>query len=793
VINMNSQIFGREDELEFLDRQWNGLDGRSGRAILISGSQGIGKSKLIAEFLSRIEKESDAEVLFGQCYQQNSRPLSPFITPLQNKASEIDEEIRVSNADKIVLFKKLFYQYGNLSRKKKLLLVIEDIHWADSLTVEFINYFIRNIINYNILLIMTYRVESVGLNHTSMVEVEELRRVMAKDPTLLELHLHELSGDDIILMITKGGELKYDGEILNFIEECSAGNPLFAKEWLTYIIQNKLIGKEGLPSGSIDSVRQFVPSTIKEVILGRFGLMNETQRTIFEYGAIIGPSFDIRWLEPIMDITSIEILSHLEGVEIGYDLLTIQNNIVSFYHESIWRILYDSIPQVQKRRMHLELANWLVSSQTNVPSSIICDQYQRGGDDEKTRIYAFKAASNLLSEFAVKEAEHYFRLTIELSPLKDSIWLSSIEGCADTLFEQSDYENAIPLFEEKLSQVGSDDERGRILLKLADCWAPMRYAKGSWVKYKELLDKVASLKNLRPEEEGEYWSDMSGYHSSKDEKDLSMECRKHSIECFKKTARWDKTAWELTCFGVQTNYYGNPCLGLGHIIEALEIYQGHSRPKGEEFAHMAYGETLLGLGLLEESEEQISVAVELSKEIGEYYEAIFGHYFLAMINLFRYDYENALAHAMIGVEIAENQDSSMFACMPGWEMVLSYIMMDDIESAKDVHEKLLNVYSSYASSSSAQLRAFINIITNIMEIVTTEGYDIEKMTSDLNVMNGKQNENLNKGLFLFFIGIVLKKYDMKKDANETLIKARDEFLAICNYPLVMEIEKILNE
>lgn len=184
-------LVGREPHLESLQGLLAQASGRQGQVVLVAGEAGIGKSRLLAEVRQRASGH-EALILQGSCFEQDaSFPYAPLIDllraffarrsaaeifdllgPLGGELVKLLPELGVHGvqptaplepeAEKRRLFETLTRFLCQLSERQPLLVILEDIHWADETSLEWLHFFARRLPSYPILLLASYRREEVS-------------------------------------------------------------------------------------------------------------------------------------------------------------------------------------------------------------------------------------------------------------------------------------------------------------------------------------------------------------------------------------------------------------------------------------------------------------------------------------------------------------------------------------------------------------------------------------------------------------------------------------------------------
>jgi DNA-binding CsgD family transcriptional regulator len=255
----SSTFVGRAQEIEELTCAWErALDGTAG-VVLVGGDAGVGKSRLLVE-LSHVVTAQGARWLVGACPSQGgdtqpfaplvgvlrgvlrSTPddeLAPLLAPARNDLARLLPELGEAGSDLIVvdtltassgrLFESAFGLLERLATERPLAIVFEDLHWADSSTLDLLAFLARNLTDERILLLGTYRTDELHRRHPLRPTLAELQRIGAVDRITLE----GFDADEVHVLLTDllGREVERDvaervarrsGGLAFFVEELAA-------------------------------------------------------------------------------------------------------------------------------------------------------------------------------------------------------------------------------------------------------------------------------------------------------------------------------------------------------------------------------------------------------------------------------------------------------------------------------------------------------------------------------------------------------------------------------------------
>ncbi|HEY6515678.1 MAG TPA: AAA family ATPase [Steroidobacteraceae bacterium] len=311
------QLLERQSELETLSRCLQEARAGSGKLILIAGEPGIGKSSLVEQFA--LEHRREARVLWGACDPLTTpRPLAPVReiaaqtvglgAPGTDEAESHDRLFRV-------LLEELSRRAGTAS-----ILVLEDLHWADEATLDFLRFIGRRMQRTSALLLATYRDEEVFPAHPLRLALGELTGLQ-----VVRLRLAPLSLAAVETLARESGR---DARLLH---ETTGGNPFFVREVLA-------------------SPGELVPETVRDAVLARLARSSGTTRELAELVAI-SPTRTEAWLVDAALGVCLAIVD--EAGDRG--LLEIQSDSVGFRHQLARLAVLSAIAPERVRAMHIRV------------------------------------------------------------------------------------------------------------------------------------------------------------------------------------------------------------------------------------------------------------------------------------------------------------------------------------------------------------------------------------------------------------------------------------------------------
>jgi DNA-binding CsgD family transcriptional regulator len=305
----NMKLIERAEFLSSLHDQFSIASEGEGHCVLVSGEAGIGKTSLIKTFSYEIK--NSGKIFQGTCDALfTPRPLAPlYDIALQMGNTVLNEILNAKDRTELfaVFFQELEKQTGTT------LIIIEDVHWADEATLDFIKFLARRITRLPCLFILTYRDNEIHASHP-------LRNVLGQLPpdSFTRLQLAPLSRIAVNeLAIEKG----YSGEDIYRI---TGGNPFYVNE----ILANYSYG---------------IPDTIKDSILSVYNHLNEKTKRVWSLMAILPTGFEIKYLQKI-DPSFLECIQNC----IQLRIIISEENILFFKHELYRRTIESSLSPFQR-------------------------------------------------------------------------------------------------------------------------------------------------------------------------------------------------------------------------------------------------------------------------------------------------------------------------------------------------------------------------------------------------------------------------------------------------------------
>jgi class 3 adenylate cyclase len=462
-------LVGRQDELSELEDALLAANRGVGRFVLLAGEAGIGKTRLARE-LERRARKLGCEVLWGSCSEAElSLPYLPFLEAIGGRLDEQDttalrEQLGpmvtelaqvfpqlgegVSTAGdrdpaqaKLRLFESMVALLDLWAGSATLLVVLDDIHWADSSTRELLEYLARRLANKRVMLLATYRSDELDRLHPLTRAVQTWRRGGLAETVSVDAIVSSQAAEMIAAIL---GADEVSPELASFVYERSEGNPFVLEEMLREAVDRGDVfqSESGWARRSLDTFE--LPETVREAVLLRLGRLEDEHIEVLRAAAVLGRSFDYGLLVDVAESDERSVLAALETA-VEHQLLEEETGATDRY---TWRhaltqeaILGDTV--LPKRlRAHSRAADALLASGG---SAMVVARHllaaERAGDavdaclraaDEAERAAGFAEASGLIERVLPRVDDPLVRARL-LNRMGRLRWLNGEPRAAEQL------------------------------------------------------------------------------------------------------------------------------------------------------------------------------------------------------------------------------------------------------------------------------------------------------------------------------------------------------------------------
>jgi DNA-binding SARP family transcriptional activator len=358
-------LIGREAELRSLREALALTASAPGRLVVVVGEAGIGKTRLMTELMGEGTRLG-RRVLLGRAHESEQvLPFGPWVDalragriiehltslapPWRAELSRLIPELGGSVAapgggagDSLQLFAGVAQAIGHLAARRPLLLVLEDLHWADEMSVRLLAFLGRRLGGWPVLLAVTVREEELPDAPVLRHALEELER----DGDLARLALGPLSHSDTLSLVRVRARTGSDEATLAGLAAhawtVSEGNPLVVVE----MVQAQAEGAAPLPQEGLR-----LPERVREIVSRRLERLSPRAQALATVAAVIGREFEFALVQRAARLGDEEAAEGIEELVRRRILHGIGDDF-GFTHERIREAAYASLLGVRRRALH---------------------------------------------------------------------------------------------------------------------------------------------------------------------------------------------------------------------------------------------------------------------------------------------------------------------------------------------------------------------------------------------------------------------------------------------------------
>ena len=439
-------LIGRAEELDLLLRRWAQATAGEGQVVLLSGEPGIGKSRLTAAVQEHIGAAPHVRIRYFCSPHHRDSALYPVIAQLERATGFERDDAAETRLDKLEallapnhpadgdialiaellsvaggeryppldlgpqrkkerLFSALLRRLDGLARRQPVLMIFEDLHWANPTSREMLDLMIDWVARMSVLLVITFR--------------PEFQHVWSGQPHVAIQTLNRLGSPDCAVLVRQlAGNAELPGDTVDEIVERTDGVPLFVEEVTKAVVE---AGADRLALGEIPASTLAVPATLSASLLARLDRLGSAVKQVAQTGAAIGREFSYGLLSASID--------RLGGRELNDALhRLVEAGVVFqrgapptaeylFKHALVQDTAYGTLLRGARRDLHRRIAEALETqfpALLEVRPEIAAHHFGEAAQVEKAVAYWRRAGEVSVAKSAVREATAQLRRGLDL-------------------------------------------------------------------------------------------------------------------------------------------------------------------------------------------------------------------------------------------------------------------------------------------------------------------------------------------------------------------------------------------
>ena len=414
------------------------LTARSGQVVLIEGEAGIGKSRLMHEVACYAQQQA-LPMLVTNCYEIERAIAYQPVIDLAMQACAAASEARLGKISPILLaeisalvpamatrlldlpslsadfpearqarlFHALVQLLDALAQDRQLILMIDDIQWADEASLRFLHFLARQIAGRPMLVACAYRDEELAANERLASLLESLHR----EPHTRHMALARLRPADTVTLLERLNDPQLSApKLAARLHRETDGNPFFLWSMMHSLSEGDCAVGD---SGSLP-----LPDALLESVRVRLSRVPHEDRLLLDVAAVLGRRFDFETLLALTQVAEARFLQTLESLVKRRLLREDQESgFYDFSHDKVREVVYRDIGTARRVLLHRAVAEMLeqqTSSETHERDARLAEHYERGKVWPKALFYLELAAEHSQKLFAMRESLVWFDRAVAL-------------------------------------------------------------------------------------------------------------------------------------------------------------------------------------------------------------------------------------------------------------------------------------------------------------------------------------------------------------------------------------------
>ena len=598
-------------------------------------------------------------------------------------------------------FRAFRWLLERLAAHKPLILILEDLHFADALTIDLLRFLFDGMANGpRILLLALLRSEKGHPSEHLPTQAE--RRLGTRCVRLVFDRLRPEESDQMVQTLLQ--EAKTPESVLSMVRQRADGNPFFIEAIVRDLLDNQVIELQpGEPVRVLRNLDEIaIPDTIQGMVVSQIDRLPPELKETLQAAAVIGPVFHLELIKRITDDAQVEDeLNQLAGMELVFESKTFPEVEYSFKNILIQEAAYACLLHKRQREWHDRIAEamqGMYQERLEDWYERLAHHYEHAQRPEPAYEYAVKSALKAKRIFANQNAVDHFRLALAHSEslvdpqpsLADlHIWMSEVyELIGDFDAAIASRRQAVASLTDPLQRADSERHIGRILEKqgkkedafdvyqqvytlleghsesvemarllMNESWVLNRMRKSEEAIQKcshalELFERLSSVEDI-----AQAHNNLAVFYEGQQELDRALQHNLKSMNLFRTLNNKRKLGNAFLSLGYVYDKRNERDTALGYFEEAIVTTEKIGNHYGAGTALMAKGRCYLDMGQLDEAESVLLRALRVHKELSLNLKIIANE--LALARVFQGKENYALAHSYLqdARTIAEADDN----------------------------------------------------------------------------------------------------------------------------------------
>ena len=603
MVARSSDVFvGRARELEELECALDSTRAGNGATVLVAGEAGIGKTRLASE-LAGCAGDAGFDVFLGRSidlvgtelpYQPLVDALRPLGDPRHVSAGRPGSQLKVFEDTLALLTERALLT--------PVLLVLEDLHWADASTLDLVVFLAHHLDGRRVLLLATYRADEPA----SADRMHRLAEGVKRSGSTVVVELGPLAPEAMAALLTAHAESPLSTALTNAIVARSEGNPFFAEE---------LIAAVGGPNNAL-------PAGLRELLLQRVTRLDRPTQSLLRLAAAAGRDVGYTLLRATAQRPEHDVRESLrQAVERGVLVADQACGTFRFRHALLAEAIYATILPGEREELHGRLADELARSEMATPAEL-APHWAAAGRTTEALVASVEAARQAEGVFGLAEAfahlERALTLWESVPNPAERVKVDLAELCswaAELAGQTGAASRAVELGRRAIDLAGTKDPRRAALLqvRLGEYLA----ATGSIDAVLAACERAVELVPAKPPSPERAYSlgSLAGALMVAWRYAESLPIGEQALELAREVGAREAEVRALTVLGADLAYLGHSKEGLDHFRLALQLAEEIRDLIGLERAYVILTDALTMLGRPRESARMAQSGLEEMQQV----------------------------------------------------------------------------------------------------------------------------------------------------------------------------------
>jgi DNA-binding CsgD family transcriptional regulator len=598
----NGGFVGRGRELGRLGHALAAAQAGRGTTALVGGEAGIGKTRLASELAGRA-RGAGFEVLLGRSIDLvgTELPYQPLVEALRPLGALRRVDGRAAGSQ-LRVFEQTLALLTDRAAVAPVLLVLEDLHWADTSTLDLVVFLAHNLHDRRVLLVATYRADEPA-------SAERMRRLaggVRRSGSALVLELGPLDREELAALLATHAGAPLPMALTDAIVARSEGNPFFAEELLA-------AGDRG----------RELPRGLRDLLLQRVARLDPATQSLLRLAAAAGRDVGYPLLRAVAARPESDLRESLrQAVEHGVLVAEQATGSLRFRHALLAEAVYTTILPGEREELHARLAEELARGAT-APAAELAPHWAAAGRSAEALAASVEAARQAEAVFGLAEARSHLERALALWPaVPDAAELVRLDLAALCLWtaelaaQAGAAPRAVELVRRAIELAGQSDPRRAGLLH--ERLGRYLHWSGRADIAIDALERAVELVPPQPPspERAQALASLANGLALAWRYDESLAICEQALALARAVRAHREELHALTTLGIDLAYVGRGDEGLAALRLARQLAQQREDPEGLEQAYIALTDVLMMVGRPRESARVAEAALDAIHRYG---------------------------------------------------------------------------------------------------------------------------------------------------------------------------------